>query len=393
MSDTSDRVPDVIESRRRRRRPPRREYALLAVVVAVGLAVATSEVLTAREERRTPASPSSAPGEQASQSPSSEDTSSARPTAPPREALMFGPPTDLPVAMGSRIFHGHRQIQIAADEQISELKAAKDGYLVQSGGYGSTPQRLGLAREGQPYRRLMRGDIAGFAVDIDAGRVAWAVPAEDGSRTRLALVRLPSGARVARRVVDGPWRLVGFAEKGLVITSMLFPGAPPSVWDPEAGRVSQMPVPDPAAATRILTMQQGGGLLLLTDDEGRCITAVSTSRPEVALWRRCDTDVMFADVSPGGSRLILADSSDGEPDVVTVLDSSSGATLQQWVLPEYANLASAAWEDGRHVLLFVGPVVRGDDARSPLIRCRVGAGACEHVPTPDDDFVTAIAHH
>ena len=382
-------------ARGRRVRRQRRAYGGLAVVAAVAVAVGTSTLLADRDGSRSPASPVSTP--------SGQPASPAPPTFLPKDAftrpwdsLPVGPPTNVPFAIGPGIFSGSERITLPTkDSPIGEVQDVGSGYLVYNRQFGSRPGTVGLVSDDGSYRRLDKGVGGGFVLDSRAERAAWVNwHARSGPpRTTLKVVSLPDGKEFARQVVDGIWDVVGFSEDRLVLED--FVQSQPSSWDPATGVVTEIPLPWPSPPGRAVEVQAGGGLLLFggllpgDGSETDCPAAVLTSRPQDKLWEQCAVDFWYSAVSPDGALVAAADLPTKRAAPPAVLDAATGQVVQRWKMPEDVEVFDVVWEDPEHVLF----LVNHDDASSEvsaLIRCRVGEGTCERVPTPPKGYITAL---
>lgn len=370
----------------------RRAFAGLAVVVVVAAAVAALKVLGDDDDRRTPRSAGATP---TAESPPTRSTASPSWTPEavrrPWDVLPVGEPTDVPFAVGSRMFAGSADFTLRTEGSIGEVHAINGGYLVRVNHRGSAPDSVGVVRDHR-YRELVSGYVGGLAVDREAGRAAWGVRIRLGSRTRLMTVNLGAGDSVAEQVIEGPWMVVGYAEGRVVIEPLLHPGGPPRVWDPATESVTEMRLPwSPYPGARPLTMQPGGGLLLFHAYGDRCETAVLTSDPQTPIWDRCDTESTFAAVSRDGSQVAVVEDVVRRPAVGVVLDAGTGETAHRWNMPRGVDVVGLTWEGADKVLFLVEDSYRGGNLASTLIRCTVGQHSCERVPTPDDAYISAVA--
>lgn len=379
-------------ARGRRVRRQRRAYGGLAVVAAVAVAVGTPTLLTGRDAVPTPGLPVATPTGRPSPVLPPGPQKSVKEIPRPWDDLPLGAATEVPFSIGSRIFGGDEIIKLpnTHGDPIEFVHAIDGGYVVEVAGFDAIPGTVAIV-DNRRFRQLARGPITGLAVGADGGQAAWgeARVRTDPSRTTLTVVSLPDGAQSAHQTVNGSWGVVGMAEGRLVLTQRVDPGVAPALWDPQARTLVTMQTPwSDGPTSSLITLENGGGLLLLDGGMDPCPTAVRTTQPEVPLWERCDIDAAYGAVSSDGSRIAVADG--WKRSTGLVLDSASGKTAHSWVLPRGADVEQVAWEDAEHVLFAMSDSYEGRALVSALIRCRVGEGTCERVPTPPKGYITAL---
>jgi len=387
LPDLGERV--VTRGRRVRRR--RRVYGGLAVVVAVATAVATPTLLVDPDARRTPAPPVTTPTSTPSPSRSEDPVSGRQQQRQFLDTAAVGPPTSVPFAVGRRLFIGDQRITVRLENEIvTQVHQVVGGYLVRVGrpfSAGAT----GLIREGS-YQELAPPPTGRGAVDPSRRLAVW--PVHEGGtrapRTRLTLVQLPSGSRVSEQVITGgPWNVVGYADNGIVISRYGQPGGSRlALWDWTTKIVTELDSGKRWGTTLFVNALHAGGALLVHNaySDG-CATAILTTAPEVPVWERCDLVMVSVAVSADGSRVAVAETVEGG-DALHVLDAATGETLQSWILPSGNTEPHVVWEDAQRVLFTMVHAYKGGSATA-LIRCTVGASACERVPTPQGEDITA----
>jgi len=315
-----------------------------------------------------------------------------------------GPGTEVPFAAlaagrhvdaGRHIYVGDERFTLPYSGMITSVHRVDGGYLVRPANTATTTGRIGLIGE-RPYRDLAVGSVGTVAVDQNQGLAAWSVFEGEGAtrRTRLTMVELPGGTPVAEQVIGPWWHVVGFAENGLVIARYVDQARPSSaLWDWEKSTVTALG-PDVkrwGTFDYSSALHTGGSLLVHGTDGGRCTSAVLTTAPEVPLWERCDVDMVSAAVSPDGSLVAVSEMDGVEGDALYLLDGATGESLQTWTLPSGSYEPQVVWEDAQRILFTIGYTYQGRPA-SMLVRCTVGASACERVPTPEGEFIDALGH-
>lgn len=400
-------VPDLGErvvTRGRQVRRRRRVYGGLAVVVAVATAVATPTLLVDPDARRTPAPPVTTPTSSPSPSPAAEPLTGRQQVRRFLNTAAVGPGTEVPfaalaagrhVAVGRHIYVGDERFTLPYSGLITSVHRADGGYLVRRANTATATGRLGLIGE-RPYRDLAVGSVGTVAVDRSQGLAAWSVFEGEGAtrRSRLTLVELPGGTRVAEQVIGPWWHMVGFAENGLVIARYMDQARPSAaLWDWETSTVTALG-PDVERWGTLdysSALHTGGSLLVHSTDGGRCTSAVLTTAPEVPLWERCDIDMVSAAVSADGSLVAVSEADGVEGDALHLLDGATGESLQTWTLPSGSYEPQVVWEDAQRILFTIGYTYQGRP-ESMVIRCTVGASDCERVPTPEGEFIDALGH-
>lgn len=371
LPDLGERV--VTRGRRVRRR--RRMYGGLAVVAAVATAVATPTVLVDRDARRTPAPPVTTPTGQLS--PSSDGFLSGLPV---------GERTDVPFAVGSRIFTGHEQATLGIEETVHHIARVQGGYLVVAGNRPSFS--VGITGD-QPYRELGAGAIGSAAATSDGSAVAWTIVDTKRDLTELRTRWIRSGRVRATRELAG-WLVRGWIGDEVLIEPADRPALNPQLWSPLTGSVRRLPIPSDQAAPVYVLGFQSSGDLVLTRDQSNCMNSYRLSRA-TTLWSTCER-ADFAAIDDRG-RLVLTRAQ--RSGLHLEVREADGVLIREIDLPAPAAAAtSVVWESADSFLMLVvdiaGNAQVGPGERNGLVRCRVTTGRCERVPTPEDGYITAL---
>jgi len=366
--------PDVVASPDRGRGWLRRRYVGLAVGVALAAGVAAPMVLTKGDARRTPAPPVTTPPGQPS--PSSDGFLSGLPV---------GERTDVPFAVGSRIFAVDEQVTHGIAETVHHVARVQGGYLVLMGNRPSFS--VGIAGD-QPYRELGAGSIASAAASPDGSAVAWTIVDTKRDRTEIRTQSIRSGGVRATRELAG-WLVRGWIGDEVLIEADR-PALHPRLWSPLTGSVRRLPIPsDQAAPVSVLGFQSSGDLVLTRNSN--CTTSYRLS-DATTLWSTCER-ADFADIDDRG-RLVLARAQ--RSGLHLQVREADGALIREIELPApAAAVTSVVWESADSFLVLVVDIAGNAQVdpgeRNGLVRCRVPTGRCERVPTPDDAYITALA--
>lgn len=382
-AESGDILASRSQGRRRLTRRQRRAYAGLAVVAALAAAVATPIVLTDGVSRRTPVPPVAT----ATSSPSPDPSLSS---PPPLDEFLgelpVGERTDVPFAVGARIFAGDEQVTLPTQEPILAVAPVQGGYLVLAG--ERPPFSVGIVGE-QPYRELAEGSTGSIAAAPDGRAAAWTTLDPNDRLTEIRTRSITSGRTRATREL-GQWHVHGWIGDEVLI----FPGpgrGGPKLWSPAAGSTRRLPMPpNQRGWVHPVGFQASGDVVLTREASSNCITAYRVS-DVMTRWDRCARGGVGA-VSEAG-RIVLTK---GLPSGLhlTVRDIT-GALIREIDMGAPALASAVVWESAESLVLHVRDISEAARVspveRTALVRCGVSTGRCERVPTPPGSVVTALA--
>lgn len=225
--------------------------------------------------------------------------------------------------------------------------------------------------------QLLSADAAGFAVNADRNRVAWATSARTGDRATIYQAELPSGTVTATTSVDRFTRVSGYV-RDLVLVTVGDGLSSVNLWDPTDGDVTQL---EGGPWGQVLGTHPGLGLAVLTQGDGLCaqVARVAGRRATPVTGPLDCSSRAPARFSTDG-RWLAALNGDSVNPQLSIIDLEGGAT----VIATGFSVIDTAWstvaggpaqESTGNPELFA--LTTGD--KPMLVTCRPDLGSCTNL--------------
>lgn len=313
-------------------------------------------------------------------------------TQPPLDEFLselpIGERTDVPFAVGARIFAGDEQVTLPTQDPIYAVAPVQGGYLVLAGEV--PPFSVGLVGD-QSYRELATGSTS-IAATPDGSAAAWTTLEPSGQLTEIRTRSIASGRTRATREL-GEWVVLSWIGDEVLIFPVSSGRGGPKLWSPAAGSSRRLPRPSNQRGWGYpVGFQASGDVVMTRDAKSNCIAAYRVS-DVTTRWDRCARGDVGA-VSEAGRIVLTSRLPSG---LHLRVRDISGALIREIDMGAPALATAVVWESADSVVLLLRDI--SADARvSPvertaLVRCGVSTGTCERVPTPPRSAITALAEN
>jgi hypothetical protein len=279
--------------------------------------------------------------------------------------LIQGSPPDVDYVVGTTAHLDGRTVQLPPDWVVTNLVRADGRWIMIT--QTSEGRDVAAVTKGGAITILDRNDPLGLAIDPTGRYLAWGSEQfHTAAQEHLTAYDLRTDSVIARRVLNEPVQVQGWAKEGVIASYRLTPNGSPVVWDPQADSLTTV-WGGKGAGPAFLAYTPNRPLWALVDLPLSCPVAISHIGDKVPL-RGCantlDTPAaFFAD-----GRHLAVDSGTS----VSILDRKLGETGERYPIPDgAATLQIVTLDRGQLLVVIAGSV----DGASHVLRC--GSGSCE----------------
>jgi hypothetical protein len=268
--------------------------------------------------------------------------------------------------IGTSAHLGGRTYPLPTDWVVTSLVRAGDRWIMIA--TTSESRLVATVAKTGAISILDRNDPLGLALDPTGRYIAWgSQQLHTAAQEHLTAYDLKTNSVIARRVLNEPIRVQGWAKEGVIFSYRLTPNGSPEVWDPQADTLT-MVWGGNGAGPAFVAYTRKQPLWALEDLPRSCPVALTKVGQKVPLDGCTNTIDTPAAFFPDGRQLAV----DGGISI-RILDRKLLGTGVQYPIPDGASALQIVPGDDSQLLVVIAGSV---DGGQHVLRCE-GFGRCE----------------